>query len=250
MTKDEGYAIVPRWMMKDERFTLNMIAVYLALQSFSGVTGSVFPSVPTLAKRARMAPSTARTTLRLLEEIGVVTTEFRERDGQFTSNRYILLTHDPKDPEALDEEEGVHREPVGGTPADGGGTPGAGAEVTPLKNQEISLSVREVDARKIQRQQQAEDWELFWQLFPKKVGKEAAKRAWLSALKRADAATIVAGLQRLLPSLQARELQYRPNPSTWLNAGSWEDEIVVQSAERRAQTPREPIDPQREWEYR
>lgn len=93
---DAGYAIVPRWILKDDRFTGQMIATYLALQSYADADGSSFPSVASLAKRARLGPTSTRAALRALEEIGVVQTTFRRLSGKnFQSSTYLLLTHDP-----------------------------------------------------------------------------------------------------------------------------------------------------------
>lgn len=233
--RDEGYAIVPRWIMKDERFTVHMVMVYLALQSFSGVTGSVIPSVATLAKRARLAPSTTRTTLRALEEIGVIVTEARyDSRGDRTSNNYILLTHDPKAP------------PVSGAPPHRDTVyppPEPGAKGTPSKEQEISYEISP-------RENTDEEWDRFWSAFPRKESKPAALRAWKAARKRASVDAIMDGLGRWLPNLALREKQYIPLPATWLNNDKWNDEPSAVQPTERGKTERPKIDPQMEWMYR
>jgi len=67
----------------------------------------------------------------------------------------------------------------------------------------------------------------FWRTYPKKVGKDAAWRAWQK--RRPDAALLASMLTALgWQSRQENWLkengQYVPNPATWLNAGRWEDE--------------------------
>lgn len=61
----------------------------------------------------------------------------------------------------------------------------------------------------------------FWGLYPKRVGKADARRAW--ARKRPPITKVRATL-----SWQRRSLQwqkgYVPNPATWINRGQWEDE--------------------------
>lgn len=61
----------------------------------------------------------------------------------------------------------------------------------------------------------------FWASYPLKVGKRAAQSAYLKALKRADAPTILAGLVRVRPSWDPR---YTPHATTWLNRDGWEDD--------------------------
>lgn len=64
-------------------------------------------------------------------------------------------------------------------------------------------------------------FEEFWQEYPRKTGKEAARRAWEKASARVGADTILAGLRAALwPS----DSQFIPHPATWLNQGRWDDE--------------------------
>lgn len=61
----------------------------------------------------------------------------------------------------------------------------------------------------------------FWAAYPRKVGKDAARKAWAAAVKRAPVATIAAGLNSAKwPS----DRQFIPHPATWLNQGRWQDE--------------------------
>ncbi|MBR7010022.1 MAG: hypothetical protein IKI02_03805 [Oscillospiraceae bacterium] len=70
----------------------------------------------------------------------------------------------------------------------------------------------------------AEDFERFWQVYPRKVGKQAARKAFdrvgvpverlLAALER----------QRADPQWRRENGRYIPHPVTWLNQGRWEDE--------------------------
>lgn len=73
----------------------------------------------------------------------------------------------------------------------------------------------------------SEEFEAFWASYPNKTGKDAARRAFASALKRTDAATIMAGLAETvrLWTAERREKRYTPHPSTWLNAGRWMDDL-------------------------
>lgn len=65
------------------------------------------------------------------------------------------------------------------------------------------------------------DFERFWVLYPRKVGKDAARKEWARALKRAPAEQIIVGLKRYQFSL---ETQYQPHASTWLSEGRWKIE--------------------------
>jgi hypothetical protein len=65
----------------------------------------------------------------------------------------------------------------------------------------------------------------FWQTYPRKVGKAKAVKAWATATKHTNPDVILAGLKAQLPELLSNDEQFRPHPTTWLNAGRWEDEV-------------------------
>ena len=64
----------------------------------------------------------------------------------------------------------------------------------------------------------------FWNAYPRKIGKQAALRAFTKATDRTDAETIIAGVQRLATDPNLPPKQYIPHPATWLNEGRWDDE--------------------------
>jgi hypothetical protein len=61
----------------------------------------------------------------------------------------------------------------------------------------------------------------FWEVYPNKVGKAAAAKAFLAALKRASFEDIMAGLQRYVVKTDDRPWC---NPATWLNQDRWQDQ--------------------------
>jgi hypothetical protein len=65
-------------------------------------------------------------------------------------------------------------------------------------------------------------FEDFWSVYPRKVGKGEAKKAFRNALKRATAEEIVAGAKRYAASKPDPE--YTKHPGPWLNADRWLDE--------------------------
>jgi hypothetical protein len=62
-------------------------------------------------------------------------------------------------------------------------------------------------------------FEEFWGVYPRKVGKGAARKAYRQALKRASHAEILAGAKRYRP-----DTGFTKHPTTWLNAECWLDE--------------------------
>lgn len=68
----------------------------------------------------------------------------------------------------------------------------------------------------------------FWKAYPKKVGKEAARKAWVKAKGKPSVLEIIAALDKQKNSEQWKRNsgQFIPNPATWLNQGRWADEVV------------------------
>ena len=65
----------------------------------------------------------------------------------------------------------------------------------------------------------------WWELYPRKVGKQAAAAKYAWALKSASAGELLDGLRRHLPLLRSKDPQFVPHPATWLSQGRWEDEV-------------------------
>jgi hypothetical protein len=70
-------------------------------------------------------------------------------------------------------------------------------------------------------------FEAFWRAYPRKVAKDAARRAFAAAIKRgADPAILIAGAQRYAIERQGEPPRFTKHPATWLNGGCWEDEPI------------------------
>jgi uncharacterized protein YdaU (DUF1376 family) len=66
----------------------------------------------------------------------------------------------------------------------------------------------------------------FWKIYPKKVSKESAKKAWLKIKPNDD---LVAKITKAVKDqkLSEREQQFIPHAATWLSAKRWEDEVTT-----------------------
>jgi hypothetical protein len=63
----------------------------------------------------------------------------------------------------------------------------------------------------------------FWSVYPRKVGKRDAERAYTRALKVASSEEIFDGAKRYAADPN-RTAEFTAHPATWLNRGSWADE--------------------------
>ena len=76
----------------------------------------------------------------------------------------------------------------------------------------------------------ASAFDAFWSAYPKKTGKEAARKSFARA--KADIGTMLSALEVQKQSEQWTKDngQFIPNPTTWLNQGRWEDEVQTKSS--------------------
>ena len=65
----------------------------------------------------------------------------------------------------------------------------------------------------------------FWNLYPRKKGKDKALDSLRKALKKTSLEEIMSGLQATLPEWEGKEPDFVPYPATWLNQGRWQDEV-------------------------
>jgi uncharacterized protein YdaU (DUF1376 family) len=84
----------------------------------------------------------------------------------------------------------------------------------------------------------------FWQIYPKKTGKEAAKREFLR-IKPSQELTdrMIEKIKELCQSDQWRREggKFIPNPSTWLHQGRWDDETSISLYREAKKTADEPL---------
>lgn len=82
----------------------------------------------------------------------------------------------------------------------------------------------------------------WYSCYPRKVGREAAKKAFDKALKKIGYEELVVATLRYSQDPNLPEKQFIPHPATWLNQGRWDDEplpprnsrSIKSTAEQRA----------------
>lgn len=73
------------------------------------------------------------------------------------------------------------------------------------------------------------DFDEFWELYPRKVGKEDARKAWKRCKDRPANALLLPTVRLQMQSEQWRK-GFIPNPATWLNQQRWNDELPTVQA--------------------
>lgn len=178
-----------------------------------------WPSIKGLARDIGASKTAVKSSLNILEELGVITRVQRFSNNEKIATLYIWHPWriDGWDDSAMrrreDAERGYAREETPQAPANAP----APAPATPTPEAPAKPTEKPADG--------FTEW---WPHYPKKVKKLDAEKAYRAALKRGvTPKELLDGLQRQKAAWKAKgtEPQYIPYPATWLRAGSWEDEL-------------------------
>ncbi len=93
------------------------------------------------------------------------------------------------------------------------------------------------------------EFDLFWEMYPRKVGKKAARLAYSKAVGSNGSVEILTGAQRLANDPNLPEPRFIPHPATWLNEGRWEDELYPErpkSSEQVVETSKKKLERDKE----
>lgn len=91
-----------------------------------------------------------------------------------------------------------------------------------LKNNNIkNTSIKEDNSKDMSTKL----FEHFWQIYPRKIGKGAAKIAFDKASKKEHGHVILQVAESYANKPDLPDLQFIPHPSTWLNQERWNDDL-------------------------
>ena len=246
------YARIPRWVLRSTELGVHAKVVYAVLEDYADTAGVAFPSKATIAANAGCSERTVHNALAELRQAGAV--EIFDERFRGRGNRYILR-HAPPDEEP--ERSAPHADsapPAETDPApDAQSAPDADQigttrsrdrhEVPEKKNQEEEPpnqnQVTAPDARRALHDEplppapgerpaanlQHLDFESWWDIYPKQVARDAARKAWKKATTRTAPADLLIATMRWRDHWfeSDTELRFIPKPQVFLNDGYWRD---------------------------
>jgi hypothetical protein len=98
----------------------------------------------------------------------------------------------------------------------------------PTTNQPLTTNKNEKHLKHL-KNTYTSDFLSFWDVYPRKVGKDAAWKAWKNrngSLPEINIIITAIENQKNSDQWLKDSGQYIPNPATWINQGRWEDELV------------------------
>lgn len=178
------------------------IVLYWIADHHNGEDGRCFPSLARLCECTEMGKTALTGHLNALEELGLIErVRTKKDDGGWTSTSYILHLEEPL----------VRKT---NNPCSEMTTPLVRNANTNLVSNNLG---REPNIL-------VDHFDEFWACVPKKVGKGQAVKAWKTALKKADAFTIINAMRSYAQQREGQDAQFTAHPATWLNGERWADE--------------------------
>ena len=226
-----------------KHLTTSEIATLHALAFCTGERSvKCFPSNETLCDLTGLSVRTVRASLKTLEDAGFITRETRAgRANIFTLNVETMRachrkrrwsdTRDAAHPADNDAEIITTVSELASGPDCVPTSAEAPVEPVEAETPAPVPAVAQVDLAPAKAKKHAgvdADFKEFYAAYPRHVGKEAARRAFVKAVKAgAPAADIVEGARRYTAATAAAgtETRYVAHPATWLNAGRWSDDM-------------------------
>ena len=204
--------------------TVAMKLVLVSLADQANSAGMCWPGYGFISKRTGLHRNTVIKSIQKLEKNGLLTKAHREGNGCSKSNMYTLhldgssTAQLPSNSKPLPSNAEL-------PPQSHRVTRGGGAELPkPLYNHQLEPP---------KNHYRSNDFDRWWSIYPKKVGKKPAQTAWKRI--KPDADVLIADIQERLARDDQWKRGYVPNPTTYLNQERWTDEL--QQPKRNESTP-------------
>lgn len=248
------YAMIPEWVIYHPDLTGSDVRVYAVMARMADAEGRCYPKADTVASRLNVSDDTVRRSIARLEAAGALRVEPKMGAGGYRSNDFLIAGDTPLTNEITPEraKQKADAEANGRKSAAAGGCRKSAAtaaatvrrqvpQICGDKEGEPSLNENQLNENQISPSTvPVEDpFDRFWQHYPRKVSKVAARRKWATITKGVvDPEAIIAGAEAFAAFVKAEgtEPRFIKHPDVWLNKGCWEDELIPTSPARGEQT--------------
>jgi hypothetical protein len=193
-------------VLNQSRATGRAKLVLLGIANHLGDQGA-WPSISTLARYANASERSVKRDIQELVHLGELKVELQNAPTrqQYKTNLYWITIGSGVTDLASGVTDWVSR-------GDSSGKSG----VTPVGTQNINLTIKEPLLKS-----DLESFDTFWLLYPKKIAKADAIKAWKQVLKKKTADEMIA-LTKAYSESKLPDMTYIPYPASWLNKGLYE----------------------------
>jgi hypothetical protein len=187
--------------------------VLLGIANHLGDQGA-WPAISTLARYANASERSVKRDIQELIDLGELRVELQNAptQNQYKTNLYWITI-----------PAGVTDSASGVTAQVSRGDRLGKSGVTPVGTQNINITIKETSI-----ETSKDDFEKFWNLYPKKVAKADALKAWNKAIKRKTADELLK-LTKVYSEGKLPDQTYIPYPASWLNKELYESVEVAEA---------------------
>jgi hypothetical protein len=192
------------------------LIILLALADSAHDTGLTWPSQANLAKKARCTEQYVRRCLKAFEEDGWVVVT-KEAAQHRTKNYHVRGgTEFPSGQEARPKLSTPQTETLD--------HPDRNSEPSRPKLHPLGKRKEPLKKRKEPSPISEKQFDEFWEIYPRKVGKPQAKKAFKKALQEISLEEILSCTKEYQQQRRAEDPKFTKHPATFLNAKPWLDE--------------------------
>lgn len=200
-------------VLNHSRATGRAKLVLIGIANHQGDQGA-WPSIETLARYANASERSVIRDIQDLEALGELIVERNAAPirGQYRPNLYW-----------------VNVQPAGVTDLSTGVTDSTSGVTGQVVRGDTVVTLNVINPKENRKEEypQAEleeAFEEFWNAYPRKVEKIAARKAFIKQAETVTPGVITAGARRMANDPNLPPKQYIPYPASWLNAGGWDSE--------------------------
>ena len=200
-TFDDHFTQIPNDWVRDSRLSLKAIGLLTQLMSHRPGWNM---SISSLARFNKTGVDTIKSAVKELELLGYLTRSDKQEhneDGTFAD--YVWTTADPFQ------------------------NPATALSVHAKQDTKKNI-LKEEQVKKNKQENTEIGFDKFWELYPKKIAKADALKAWKSATKKKTADELLA-LTKAYAEGKLPDITYIPYPASWLNKGLYESVEVAEA---------------------
>ena len=216
--KERGFAIIDNSVLQDNRLSMRGLGLLVRLLSRpdNWETNSY-----SLSREFDCGREQIRTVLRELHELGYMRlSKYQNEKGQWMSQWFVFEEPEKQQQELIPEDN---------SPEPGNRVLGRPDAITKTEYKEPIPTIKQQNPRASLADGGGENFDAFWSAYPKKAGKDAAKKAFAKRKFDEQAfAKVMSALneQKASEQWQKDGGQFIPHPATWLNQGRFDDELM------------------------
>lgn len=226
LRREGRFSIVPEALIRDTTLSDRAVRLWCVLDRYAGSNGSAFPSRGRLADDLACSRDSIDRALTELCDGGWLVKEQRAAGA---TNDYVLMEGGGRtsaEGVAAPVRQGVG---MGAAQKEASVSDASEKEQEPFITASGDGSLFDAPLRLIpQPAAPSMHFDQFWKMYPRKIGKGAARKAWDKAMKTTQPAVILEGLTVLAGVLSTAahhpDGNFCPHPASWLNAERWTDD--------------------------